>query len=292
MTAASEWRDWPSWRRLNAIARLPVTGAAAAGGLAARSMAEFVETLVEYAPDAYPGAVERVADELLAHQPAIAPLVSLVNTVFLEIAAGPKALIQALRETERRIATSVGMLSAVGAALVEEGAGVLTFGASGSVRAVLIAAGRERRFFVSCAATMPGGEGVEMAADLAVAGLQVELVPDDELPEVLLGCDLVMLGASAIGPGAVMNYVGAAALVREARSAGVPVYTVASVEKALPGPLFSRAVAAGSADGRFGPIPLDHLEAVVTEFGILDPVAAGTMAAERTVAERLISGGA
>ena len=40
-----EWRDWPSWRRLNAIARLPVSGAAAAGGLAAGSMAEFIETL-------------------------------------------------------------------------------------------------------------------------------------------------------------------------------------------------------------------------------------------------------
>ena len=48
---------------------------------------------------------------------------------------------------------------------------------------------------------------------------------------------------------------------------------------------------AGTADGRFLPIPLSHLEAVITEFGILAPVAAGALAAELTVAERLISAG-
>ena len=85
-----EWRDWPSWRRLNAIARLPVGGAAAAGGLAAGSLAEFIETLTEYAPAAYPSAVRNVAEDLIDRQPAIAPIVGMVNTVFLHLDEGPQ----------------------------------------------------------------------------------------------------------------------------------------------------------------------------------------------------------
>jgi translation initiation factor 2B subunit (eIF-2B alpha/beta/delta family) len=282
-----EWRDWPSWRRLNAIARLPVGGAAAAGGLAAGSMAEFIETLEEYAPEAYPVAVRHVAEDLIRRQSAIAPIVGLVNTLFLNLDEGPAAVIDLMRDMERRIATSAGLLSEVGSGLIEPGAGVLTFGASGSVRAVLTTAGRTRSVFVSCAATLPDGEGVEMAADLAAAGLGVELIPDDEIADVMLGCDLVMLGTSAVGPSAAMNIAGSAMVTREALSAGVPIYLVGSVEKVLPGPLFDRAVLAGSAEGRYEPIPLSNLTAVVTEFGVLHPEAAGLLAAELEVAPEL-----
>lgn len=282
-----EWRDWPSWRRLNAIARLPVGGAAAAGGLAAGSMAEFVETIAAYAPGAYPSAIREVAEELLERQPAIAPLVGLVNTVFLSLDKGPDGLVEDLRDLERRIATSTGLLSEVGAAVIEPGSGVLTFGGSGSVKGVLTVAARSKRVFVSCAATMPDGEGVEMAADLAAVGLPVELIPDEEVAEVLPDHDMVMMGANAVGPKAVLNIMGSAALAKEARNVGVPFYLVSSVEKALPAPLFERAVGAGVAEGRYEPIPLDNVTAVVTEFGVLDPVAAGLLAAERTVADRL-----
>lgn len=283
-----EWRDWPSWRRLNAIARLPVGGAAAAGGLAAGSMAEFVDTLVEYSPGSYPGAVRSVAEDLLHRQPAIAPIVGMVNTVFLHLDEGPARLAGLLRDMERRIAASPGLLADAGAALVGAGAGVLTFGGSGSVKAVLTAAGRARSFFVSCATTLPDGEGVEMAADLAAAGVAVELIPDDEIGEVVLGCDLVLMGTSAIGPAAAMNITGAARVVMEARAAGVPRFLVASVEKVLPGPLFDRAVRAGRREGRYEPISLGHLTSVVTEFGVLNPQAAGVLAAELEVAAELV----
>jgi translation initiation factor 2B subunit (eIF-2B alpha/beta/delta family) len=282
-----EWRDWPSWRRLNAIARLPVGGAAAAGGLAAGSMAEFVEMIAAYAPGAYPTAVREVAEELLDRQPAIAPLVGLVNTVFLSLEKGPDGLVEDLRDLERRIATSTGLLSEVGASLVEPGSGVLTFGGSGSVKGVLTAVARTKRVFVSCAATMPDGEGVEMAADLAAVGLPVELIPDDEVAEALHDHDMVLMGAAAVGPDAVLNIVGSAALAKEARNVGISFYLVASVEKALPAPLFSRAARAGAREGRYEPIPMRDVTAVVTEFGILDPRAAGSLAAERTVAPEL-----
>ncbi|MBU1225959.1 MAG: hypothetical protein KJ698_01930, partial [Actinobacteria bacterium] len=132
-----EWRDWPSWRRLNAIARLPVGGAAAAGGLAAGSMAEFIDTLAQYSPESYPAAVRNVAEDLIGRQPAIAPIVGMVNAVFLHLDDGPARLASLMRDMERRITTSSALLSEVGAGLVEAGFGVLTFGGSGSVRAVL-----------------------------------------------------------------------------------------------------------------------------------------------------------
>ncbi|MBU1227077.1 MAG: hypothetical protein KJ698_07700, partial [Actinobacteria bacterium] len=180
--------------------------------------------------------------------------------------------------------------SEVGAGLIEDGFGVLTFGGSGSVRAVLTAAAKKRSFFVSCAATLPDGEGVEMAADLAAAGVAVELIPDDEIGEVMLGCDIVLLGTSAIGPAAAMNISGSALVTSTACDMGVPLYLVASVEKVLPGPLFDRAVLAGSMEGRYEPIPLRDLTAVVTEFGVLNPEAAGSLAAELEVAPQLSGG--
>ena len=285
-----EWRDWPSWRRLNAIARLPVGGAAAAGGLAAGSMAEFIDTLAQYSPESYPSAVRNVAEDLIGRQPAIAPIVGMVNAVFLHLDDDPSSLAALMRDMEHRVTTSSALLSEVGAALIEPGYRVLTFGGSGSVRAVLTAAARSTPFFVSCATTLPDGEGVEMAADLAAAGVAVELIPDDEIGEVMLGCDIVLLGTSAVGPEAAMNIAGSALLTKEARVMGVPLYLIASVEKVLPGPLFDRAVGAGSLEGRYEPIPLGDLTAVITEFGVLNPEAAGSLAAELEVAPQLIEG--
>jgi len=285
-----EWRDWPSWRRLNAIARLPVGGAAAAGGMAAGAMAEFVETLSEYSPESYPVAVRNVAEDLIRRQPAIAPIAGMVNAVFLHLDDGPASLAALMRDMERRITRSSTLLSDVGASLVEAGAGVLTFGGSGSVRAVLTEAGRSRAFFVSCATTLPDGEGVEMAADLAAAGVSVELIPDDEIDEVMLGCDLVLMGTSAIGPDTAMNISGSAMVTRQAKEMAVPLYLVSSVEKALPGPLFDKAIDAGVREGRYEQIRLSDLTAVITEFGILNPEAAGLLAAELEVAPQLTEG--
>jgi translation initiation factor 2B subunit (eIF-2B alpha/beta/delta family) len=286
----TDWRNWSSWRQVNAIGLLPIGGAAAAGGLAAGSLAEFVETLAAYAPEAYPEPVRRLAEGLMDRQAAIAPIVGLVNTVFLHLDDGPEALAAELRDLEQRITTSTRLLAEVGAALIADGASVLTFGGSGSVQAVLTEAASNRRVFVSCAATMPMAEGVVMAADLARLGLAVDLVPDDGVGDVIPDHDLVLMGVSALGPDAVMNIAGSAEIVEEAGLAKVPVYLVASVEKALPAVLFDRAVSAGTAEGYYEPISLGAISLVVTEFGVLDPGAAGALAAERSVADPLSDG--
>lgn len=283
----TEWREWPSWRRLAAIARAPITGAAAAGSLAATNLADLVESIGKYAPEAYPKAVQEISLELVERQPAIAPLVTIVNTVFLHVSDPPEALAADLRATAERMATSATVLARVGAALVPAGSSVLTAGGSGSVRDLLMLAAGSRTFSVACAETMPYGEGIELAADLAAAGLRVEVVPDDQVPDAVPGIDLVVVGAAALGPAAAMNAVGTALIAERARVFAVPVYLVASIDKVLPAPLFDRAVTAGAAAGQFEPVPLDLVTAVVTELGILEPLGAGKLAAERTVAREL-----
>ncbi|MFH1331493.1 MAG: hypothetical protein ABIJ48_12725 [Actinomycetota bacterium] len=288
----TEWVEWPPWRRLVAIARAPVArSAAATGSLAASSLAELVEGLEEYAPEAYPGAVRGIAEELLERCAAVAPLVSLVNTVYLTLEDGPAALAAELRRVERRMAASAGILARVGAELIEEGGIVLTHGGSGSVQALLVHAGETRRFFVSCLATLPEGEGIELAADLAAAGLAVEVAPDDQVSEILPDVDLVIVGADALGPRRVMSTVGTADLAAEARPLGIPFYVLASVDKVLPGPLFERAVRAGRLGGRYEATDLDLITAVVTERGVLDPREVSGLAEDLEVSPLLIAAG-
>lgn len=287
----TEWKTWPSWRRLVAIARAPVAGSAAAtGSLAAGSLADLVESIGAYAPEGYPVAIEEIAAELLRQQPEMAPIVGLVNAVFLRLPDGPDELAAELRSMEARMAASTGLLAAVGSALVEPGSAVLTHGGSGSVKAMLVLAAESRRFSVSCAATLPLGEGVELAADLAAEGLRVEVVPDEQVLETLPGVDLVVMGANAFGPDHAMNVIGSSAVVEEAGIIGLPIYLVASLEKALPALLFERAAGSVAGSRRFETVPLEMVTGLVTEVGILDPESAGKLAADRRVAPALVVG--
>jgi len=228
---------------------------------------------------------------LLERCAAVAPLVSLVNTVYLTLDAGPPALAAELRRVERRMAASAGILARVGAELIEEGGIVLTHGGSGSVQALLVHAAETRKFFVSCAATLPEGEGVELAADLASAGLAVEVTPDDQVSEILPDVDLVIVGADALGPRRVMSTAGTAALAAEARPLGIPFYVLASGDKVLPGPLFERAVRAGRLGGRYEATDLALITAVVTERGVLDPREAAGLAEDLEVSPLLAEAG-
>jgi translation initiation factor 2B subunit (eIF-2B alpha/beta/delta family) len=256
--------------------------------LVAESLADLIESIGKFASEAFPGAISEIARELLERQAAIAPIVTIVNTVFLHERSDPEELAAEVRAVGERMAMSASVLSRVGAALVTEGSSVLTVGGSGSVRDLLTLAGDTRSFSVVCAATMPFGEGLELAADLAAAGLVVEVIPDDQVLDAVPGVDLAVVGAAALGPYASMNAVGTLRIAERAAMFGVPVYTVASIEKALPAALFQRAVAAGSEAGQFEPIPLALSTAVVTEMGILEPRAAGRLAEERSVAPALL----
>jgi len=281
----TEWLDWPSYRRLVALLRSPDGGAAEVGALAATDLADFVEALSRYAPDAFPGAIESIAREIVARQPAVAPLVALANAVCLAIDGGPGTVAAEARGFQKRLTSSVEILSTVGAALIPEGGSVLTHGASSSVRGALVAAS-EKGVRVVCVASALD-EGRRMAADLNAAGVPVEVVAEAMVPDALYAVDLVMVGANALGPDAAVTVAGTGTLAKEASNVGVRVIVLASADKALAAALFDRAAESATAAATLEVVRLGAFDSVVTELGVLDGAGARRLAEGKVVAAQL-----
>lgn len=282
----SGWYDWPSHRRLVSLLRAPDGGAAEVGSMAAAAMAEFVEHLIRYDAASYPDAVATTALRIATSQPALAPLALLANTVLLTLDRGPEVVVAEARALEKRLAASTEIVSSAGAALIPDGGTVLTHGASSTVRATLGAAsGRGVR--VICTESAPFGEGQRLAADLVAAGLAVEVIPDGAVPDALYAVDMVMLGASALGPDAAVNVIGTSAIIKEARNLGVKCLLLASGDKALPGLLFERAAERALGSSRLELVSLDSFDLIITEAGVLEPGAIRALAESKPAAPGL-----
>ncbi|HEX9978728.1 MAG: hypothetical protein V1757_11390 [Actinomycetota bacterium] len=281
------WIDWPSYRRLMALLRSPDGGAAEVGSVAASSLAEFVDHLIRYDADAYPEAVAAVAVRIARSQPALAPLVLLANTVLLTLDRGPDIVVAEARAFEKRLAASTEIVSTVGAALVPEGGSVLTHGASSTVRSTLLVAA-SRGVRVVCTASTPFGEGRRLAAELSSAGIQVETIPDQAVPDALYGIDMVLLGANALGPESAVNVAGTGAITKEARNLGVTTLLLVSADKALPGLLFERAAGVALGSAALELVALSSLDSIVTEQGVLDAEAVRRLAENKPVAPELV----
>lgn len=283
----TEWLDWPSYRRLGALLRQPDGGAAEVGAHAATELADFIEALVRFAPECYPDAVEEVATDMARRQPAVAPLVALANAVLLAIDSGPQTAAAEARGFQKRLAASAEILSTVGAALIPEGAGVLTHGASSSVRGALAAAA-DKGVRIVCVAGDPDDEGRRMAADLRAAGLSVEVVSDRAMPDTLFAMDLVLVGAHALGPDAAVAVVGTGALAKEAANVGLRTLVLASADKSLPSPLFDRAAMTATESPNLEVVRLAVFDSVVTELGVVDAEGARRLAEGHRVSSRLV----
>jgi translation initiation factor eIF-2B subunit alpha len=94
---------------------------------------------------------------------------------------------------------------------IRDGACVLTLGYSRVVSDALVNAAvvRRRRFSVLVALSEPGGSGVQMARELACAGVTVTLISDSAVGRSMNGVDLVLVGAAAIAEnGGIVNKIG------------------------------------------------------------------------------------
>ncbi len=282
----TSWSEWPARRRLDALMGEIHEGEAENGALIAAELAVFVQRIDSYAPDHFPDAIESVMRTIVARRPTSAPLLTLANAVFLAIERGPETVIAEVKSVAERLRTSVGILATMGAVFVPDGGSVLAHGTSSSVQRMLEEATRSKRFRVTCGSGRDG-TGRLFASELADAGIPVEVVSDDFLVDSLLGMDLIVTGASAFGPQSMISTTGTDMLVRKAASLDLRVLLVAAADKALPALLFNRA--AGLAVGSDGleVVRLEYFEAIVTELGVLDPVAAGRLAGRREVAPQL-----
>lgn len=84
-----------------------------------------------------------------------------------------------------------------------------------------------------------GGESAGLSRRLRGAGVDAEDVPDAGLGAAVAAAGLVLVEAAAAGPRSFAAVPGSRAAAAVARSAGVPVWLVAGVGRALPGRLWS-----------------------------------------------------
>lgn len=284
----TEWREWSAWRQVGAAAVDEVGSAATVGTSAARAVAELALNIADHAPEAFPEPIIDAVELLISHHSVMAPIANLRNVVYLALPGGPLQVAAAATDLADRLEASTRLIGKAGADLIAEGSTVLIHSASSSVRSVLEEAKSRVGFNVCCTEAMPIGEGIEMAADLTAIGFDVEVLEDEVAIELLPGMDLVLAGADAIGPGSAINKTGTAALARRARAIGIPFYIVASAEKALPAPLFDRAVLRRGRESLAEVISLDWFTAVVSDAGVLAPDEAVELAAGRPVADQLL----
>ena len=190
---------------------------------------------------------------------------------------------QAARAPEQigRLVADLVSLRAPGAARDHR---IVTFSASGTVRACLRAVAATGELTVTCAEGRPAYEGRDMAAALFGDGVHVELLSDAGATSVVAEASAVMVGADAVSSRWLINKCGTAALAAAAAAAHVPVIVVAGSDK-----LTSSALApwlrtrAGAAEEVWGDPPsglavrnpyfervrLEWISQVVVETGVL-----------------------
>jgi translation initiation factor 2B subunit (eIF-2B alpha/beta/delta family) len=221
--------------------------------------------------------VAAVARDLRTARPSMAAVATRIDRVM----AGADRTPDAVRERADAAASAALDAGEVAAANAADrcGEAVVTLSRSGTVRAALDRA----RPAVLLGESRPGGEGADVAADLAAAGLDVTLTTDAALAAELADrpVDAAVVGADAVlADGSVVNKVGTRALALAADREGVPLWVVATTAKIRPDERVHQETAdpADIYDGDgvtvaapvFDRTPADLVGGVVTERGVLD----------------------
>jgi len=238
-----------------------------------------------------------LAGDLRNARPGMAVLPTRIDRVMSEADRDPASVRD---RAVTAIADAIGATEDAAERAAERlGGPVATLSRSGTVRRALLAAGEP----VVVAASRPGGEGVQVAEELADTGLDVTLTTDTALAGVIAdGAGSVLVGADTVRPsGAVRNKVDTYAAALAADRAGVPFLVVTAADKIsggdavaegrgdesadrkglYDGPTGARdGGSLGLANPRFELVPPELVDRVVTERGALDAGEIAAVAAE------------
>jgi ribose 1,5-bisphosphate isomerase len=207
--------------------------------------------------------------ELAESRPGVGAVAGAVGRLLAAASGNVQLEVDQLRQLVREEAESLvdGRRRAAAAIAIQlrerlEDAVVLTHSASATVREALLLTPPER---VICTVSSPQDEGRPFSEELREAGLQVELVEDDQAPQQLEWASLLLVGADTVFRcGTVSNKAGTHALAEAAASEGVPTVVACEVIKLAP-------MDASDADlehGLFDLTPPELVEHVVTEEGV------------------------
>jgi len=231
--------------------------------------------------------IRALARALIDAQPAMAPMLNLVNHLFHAISSiqDPQAIREkgttAVQGFLADLRTASEKIRRQALLLLKGKRRVMTHSYSSTVLGVLEHA---QGIEVICPEARPLGEGLRTAKALAEKGISVRLVTDFAALALVGECDLVMVGADAITLEGVVNKIGTYGLVLAAREKKIPFYVLAGKEKFLPPPM-SRALRIEKKDPKeitqetmpnvvvenryFDFTPLELITGVVTQAGIV-----------------------
>jgi translation initiation factor 2B subunit (eIF-2B alpha/beta/delta family) len=247
-----------------------------AGWMAERAVVTLVEEAAGGAADADEllGRLRDAGIRLAASRPAAGAVAGAVGRV-LAAAVGQRHLsaaelsqlvaeeARALCESRRRAARSIAIQLA--ARLAD--ASVVTHSASATVREALLHTPPAR---VTCTVSRPREEGRDFAEVLREAGLEVDLVEDEEAGGALANADLLLLGADTVfRDGTLCNKVGTNDLAQAARTYGVATVVAAEVLKLAPSE--SREAHELTEEGTRDFTPPELIGEIVTEEGVFNP---------------------
>ena len=209
------------------------------------------------------GAARQAARRLLSAHPRMASMRYVVDRALIDGVCAAGEVLRASRDSGERAA-----------AVIPEGATVLTHSASSAVFAALT---RVAGIRVIATESRPNLEGVKQARELRKLGIDVELIVDSAAGLHMARADFLLTGADAVTRAGVINKIGTAALVRAAMDQGVPRYAVCGSDKILPPglalppekPKPASEIARGirASNYYFEETPLDWWTAIITEHG-------------------------
>lgn len=192
-------------------------------------------------PDAFRQELLTTGWALIHAQPAVAPIVNLVNAVLwqLEREETPVRLRQAVVEVtdqfKRQMKHHKLQVAEEALGLIGENSTIVTITYSSTVQyALLHAQHAGRHFSVICAESRPTCEGRDTAKKLAEYGIPVTLMVDVAAVEAVADAQLVLVGADMLTSTGVMSKIGTRVLALAAQQSGVSLYSLCSSKKFLP----------------------------------------------------------
>ena len=150
-----------------------------------------------------------------------------------------------------------------------DGATVITHSASGTVREAFQ---QTKPAKIICTVSEPVGEGRAFAEEWRAAGMDVELVEDEDAPSRVADASILLIGADTVfRDGTICNKVGTIPLAKAAADGGVPTVVAAEVIKVAPVPGSQAPELADIERSLFELVPPDLITEVVTEEGPFAP---------------------
>lgn len=173
-----------------------------------------------------------IANALLAARPDMASVINLALELrrHSSTSGADEITMAFLHEHRKSFARAVNET----ARLIESGQKILTYSRSSTILASFLEAkARGKDFLVYLTESRPGMEGLTLAKELSGVGIKVVLGTDSALAGFLGECDMVVIGADAVGPEYFYNKTGTLGLVLLSRAIGKPFYLSVSRDKLL-----------------------------------------------------------